>query len=78
MQKNIAQIRVHKRRSIKYTKKSAAHFCNALFCAQFFWRFIFARFTLRSFFDNLFLQRFILCSIFLTIYFDFDYIFLYI
>ena len=31
----------------------------------------------RSFFDYLFLQRFIL-RVFLTIYFDFDYIFLYI
>ena len=48
----------------KYTKKSVAHFCNALFCAQFF--------------DYLFLQRFILCAIFLIVYFDFGYVFLYI
>ena len=32
----------------------------------------------RSFFDYLFLQRFILRAVFLTIYFDCDYIFLYI
>ena len=32
----------------------------------------------RSFFDYLFLQRFILRAVFLTIYFDSDFIFLYI
>ena len=31
----------------------------------------------RSFFDWLFLQRFIMRAVFLTVYFDFDYIFLY-
>ena len=50
----------------KYTKMSAAHFCNALFCAQFFWRFIFATVCYaRSFFDYLVLQRYILRSFFL-------------
>ena len=32
----------------------------------------------RSFFDYLFLKRFILFAIFFSIYFDFDYVFLYI
>ena len=50
----------------KYTKMSAAHFCNALFCAQFFWRFIFATvYFARSFFDYLLLQQFILRQFFL-------------
>ena len=62
----------------KYTKESAVHFCNALFCAQFFDYLFLQRFTLCSIFDYLFLQRFILRTVFLIIYVDFDYVFLYI
>ena len=54
MQKNFAQIRVHKRRPIKYTKKSTGIFATLYFVG--------------SLFDDLFLQRFTLC-VFLTIYF---------
>ena len=48
MQKNIAQIRVHKRRPI----------LQRIFATLYF---------VRSFFDDLFLQRFILRAVFLTI-----------
>ena len=52
-------------------------FATLYFVLSFFDYLFLQWFTLRSFFDYLFLQRFILRS-FLTIYVDFDHVFLYI
>ena len=53
-------------------------FATLCFLRSFFYYLFLQRFTLRGFFNYLFLQRFILSAVFLTIYFDWDCIFLYI
>ena len=60
MQKNTAQIRVHKRRSIHPPLTNIQKCLQRIFATLYF---------VRSFFDDLFLQRFILSAVFLTIYF---------
>ena len=64
MQQSIAQIRVHKRCSIKYTKSLQRIFATFYFVSSFFDYLFLQRFTLGGFFDYLFLQRFTLRSFF--------------